>query len=271
MLAEIRHYQRVTWAYLRLSILTMIEYPANIIGWLLSNPIQFIAGFAALSFAVGQFGEIAGWSYGELAFLYGLSVISHALSMILFVQGWFVGEFVLEGSFDRYLLRPMSVLYQFFFTNFNLIGITDLIPGICVFSYGCVQVEFEWTAGNVLSLILTLFGAVLLRGGVYLMVGSSALWTRSNVDFGGYLQELFDKTTMYPLSMYPQGVQLFLTYVLPIGWCSFYPAAELLGITHRFSGCFGITFHSFLFGSAVFAAAAAVFKLGMKKYESTGN
>lgn len=271
MLAEIRHYGRVTLEYLRLSILTTVEYPANIIGWLLSNPIQFIVGFAAISFAVKEFGTIAGWSYGELAFLYGLAVISHALSMILFVQGWFMGDFVLEGEFDRYLLRPMSVLYQFFFTNFNLIGITDLIPGICVFAYGCVQVGFEWTFGRAVSVAVTLLGATLIRGGIYLMLGSTSLWTKSSMDFGSYTQELLDKTTMYPLSMYPESLQLLLTYLLPIGWISFYPAAELLGMENWFSGCGGIALQSLCAGVAVFVAASLVFQRGMRRYESAGN
>ena len=98
-------------------------------------------GFAIIKFVVESFGEINGWNYGQLAFLYGLSVISHALSMIFFVQGWFMGYYVIEGDFDRYLTRPLGVLYQFFFTNINIFGVTDLIPGILVFIYGCVKCE----------------------------------------------------------------------------------------------------------------------------------
>lgn len=271
MFREIRYYGRVTWAYLKLNILTVLEYPANILGWLLSNPIQFVVGFATISFAVREFGEIAGWSYGELAFLYGLAVISHALSMIVFVQGWFMGEFVIEGEFDRYLLRPMSVLYQFFFTNFNLIGITDLIPGVCVFAYGCIQVGFQWTCTKALAIAGILLGATLIRGGIYLMIGSTSLWTKSTMNFGGYIQELFDKTTMYPLSMYPENLQFLLTYLIPIGWISFYPAADLLGISNKFSGCGRIALQTMVFGVVVMTAATVVFKLGMKKYESAGN
>ena len=139
MLQVMKHYTRGSLAHLRIAILTVMEYPANMLGWLLSNPIQFILGFATIKFVVEEFGSVCGWGYGQLAFLYGISVISHALSMIFFVQGWFMGYYVIEGDFDRYLLRPMSVLYQFCFTKFNLVGITDLIPGICVLVYGFIQ------------------------------------------------------------------------------------------------------------------------------------
>jgi len=271
MLKSIKYYGRVTFEYLKISIKTVIEYPANIIGWLLSNPIQFLVGFATIQFVVKEFGSICGWGYGELAFLYGLSVISHALSMIFFVQGWFMGYFVLEGEFDRYLLRPMSVLYQFFFTNFNLIGITDLIPGICVFTYGCIQVGFCWNIKNLVCVMGLLIGATMIRGGIYLMIGSISFWTKSVVDFGGYTQELFDKTTMYPLSMYPESIQFVATYLIPVGWVSFYPASALLGLGDGATNVNGAVWMTLLIGILVFLVASYVFKIGLRKYESAGN
>ena len=271
LLSSISHYLSVTLCNIKMALLTIIEYPSNILGWLISNPIQFILGFATIKFVVEQFGEINGWDYGQLAFLYGISVISHALSMIFFVQGWFMGFFVIEGEFDRFLTRPLSVLYQFFFTNINVFGLTDLVPGILVFIYGCNKTDFSFTASNILGIIVMLIGAVLIRGGIYILLGSTSLWTKSANDFGQYTQEIFDKTTMYPLSMYPEGLQLILTFIIPIGWVSFYPASELLGIETAFSaGGLGVWITLFA-GIAVMLVAGAVFKIGMKRYESAGN
>lgn len=271
LLSSISHYLSVTLCNIKMALLTIIEYPSNILGWLISNPIQFILGFATIKFVVEQFGEINGWDYGQLAFLYGISVISHALSMIFFVQGWFMGFFVIEGEFDRFLTRPLSVLYQFFFTNINVFGLTDLVPGILVFIYGCNKTDFSFTASNILGIIVMLIGAVLIRGGIYILLGSTSLWTKSANDFGQYTQEIFDKTTMYPLSMYPEGLQLILTFIIPIGWVSFYPASELLGIETAFSaGGLGVWI-TLLAGIAVMLVAGAVFRIGMKRYESAGN
>lgn len=271
MLDVIKHYGRVTLENLKISILTNMEYPASMLGWLLSNPIQFIVGFATIKFVVAEFGSINGWNYGQLAFLYGLAIISHALSMIFFVQGWFMGGYVIRGEFDRYMLRPMSVLYQFCFTKFNLFGITDLIPGICVFVYGCVKVHFTFSLYNILALLSLLVGATFIRGGVYLAIGSTSFWTKSATDFGAYTQEFFDKTTMYPLTMYPESVQFILTYLIPIGWVSFYPAAELIGIPNGRFVWHGAVWVTLLAGALVFLVAAVVFHVGLKQYESAGN
>lgn len=265
------HYFEVTMACIKMALLTIVEYPSSILGWLISNPIQFVVGFATIQFVVQKFGQINGWNYGQLAVLYGLSVISHALSMIFFVQGWFMGHYVIEGEFDRFLTRPLSVLYQFFFTQINVFGITDLIPGILVFAYGCYRIGFSWSVSNVILLLALLVGATLIRGGIYILLGTTSFFTRSVNDFGQYTQEIFDKTTMYPISMYPESLQFILTYIIPIGWVSFYPVSGMLGIgrqTTEFSGITGITL---VIGVVVMIIAGLFFNYGLKSYESAGN
>ena len=265
------HYLDVTRVCIKQALLTITEYPSSILGWLLSNPIQFIVGFATIQFVVQEFGQINGWNFGQLAFLYGLSVITHALSMIFFIQGWFMGYFVLEGEFDRYLTRPLSVLYQFFFTQINVIGLTDLIPGILVFGYGCHEVGFQWNFGNIMTLLALIVGATLIRGGIYILLGTTSFFTRSANNFGMYTQEIFDKTTMYPLSMYPESLQFILTYIIPIGWVSFYPVSDMLGIKSTYAQFTGATGLTLLVGILVMVVAGLFFKFGLKKYESAGN
>lgn len=268
---ELIHYMDVTVQEMKMALMTIIEYPANIAGWLISNPLQFIMGFAIIKFVVESFGEINGWTYGQLAFLYGISVISHALSMIFFVQGWFMGYFVIEGEFDRYLTRPLGVLYQFFFTNINVFGITDLIPGILVFIYGCVKCSIHFTPLFVLQVLVLLIGATLIRGGIYILLGSTSFYTRSAVDFGQYTQEIMDKTTMYPISMYPEIMQFVLTFIIPIGWVSFYPVSGLLGIENSLYNGMLLPLITLGVGVLVMVIAGLYFTAGLKKYESAGN
>lgn len=265
------YYLDVTRMNIKMSLLCILEYPAMMLGWLLSNPIQFIVGFATIKFVVSQFGSVNGWDYGQLAFLYGLAVISHALSMIFFVQGWFMGWFVVEGDFDRYLTRPLSVPYQFFFTNINVWGLTDLVPGIIVFVYGCVKIQFHFTFLNSLFILLMLIGATLIRGGVYILLGTTSFYTKSTTDFGPFCQEIFDKTTMYPLSIYPESLQFVLTYIIPIGWVSFFPAAGLLKMEDKIMNAGPTAIATFLIGVVTVAISMAAFRIGLRRYESAGN
>lgn len=271
MIQRCKYYLDVFGAYFRVAMLSAVEYRAGLWGWLLANPIQFIVGFATIKFVVAEFGDIAGWGYGQLAFLYGLSAISHGLNVIFFIQSWFLGWDVVEGEFDRLMLRPLNVLYQYYFTGFNPVGITDMIPGICVFIYGCIKTGFVWNFKSVICILSMLIGATLIRCAIYLILGSISFWTKSHNNFSRYTQELFDKSTMYPLSIYPESFQFILTYLIPIGWVSFYPVSELLGMPNgRFAGNIAI-WGSLVVGVLVFAVAAIVFNRGLRHYESAGN
>ena len=268
-MTRIKYYLILIGANIRISFLQFLEYPAGVLGWLISNPIQFVLGYATIQFVVNRFGTINGWNYGELAFLFGLAVISHALSVILFSQCWFLSYYIIEGDFDRYLLRPASVLFQFLMNEINIIGFTDLIPGLCVFVYGCIKVGFHCSIASISSIVVVLLGATLIRGGVYLAVGSLAFWTKGIQNFSSLTQELFNKTTQYPLTMYPRGIQFLLTFIIPIGWVSFFPAGELIGksVTFGWAG----SFITLAIGMASLFVAGLCFTYSLRKYESAGS
>lgn len=52
-------------------------------------------------------------------------------------------------------------------------------------------------------MICTVIGATLLRGGIYLILGSLTFWSKSPMHISSFMQEIFNRTNMYPLTMYP--------------------------------------------------------------------
>ena len=142
---KMRYYASVAALSIRQSIQSRLEYPFMLTGHVLANCIQWVVGFATIKFVVDQFGSIGGWGYESLAFLYGMSVLSHGLAVVFFIQTWGLGYWMIDGEFDRFLLRPMNLIFQFLFDDFNLIGFTDILPGLMVFIYGCTKVSLPLT------------------------------------------------------------------------------------------------------------------------------
>ncbi len=77
---------------------------------------------------------------------------------------------------------------------------------------------------------------------------------------------------MYPLSIYPYVLQVIFTFIIPIGFISFYPAAEFLG---KGSESFQLPLNFALATPAVglvcFMLSQWIFRRGMKSYESAGS
>ncbi len=271
MLAEVKHYCIVALHCMKMSVQRTLEYRIEVIGWLFANPIQVFLGIAIIKYVISDFGTINGWGFNEIAFLYGLAVISHALSVVFFVQTWWMGYIMLEGEFDRYMLRPLNVLFQFFFSDFNLIGITDMIPGVITFVYGCVMINFKFTTFNTIMLVTVIIGATLIRGALFLVTGSLAFWTKSRNSFVKMNLTVLDQVTKYPLTMYPRIVQILFTFLMPLGFVSFYPASDLLDKANGFSFPAGIGFFTLIIGLLVFWLSTRMFRRGLRRYESAGS
>jgi len=267
---QVRYYFSVGSLYIKQSLQRTMEYPASLFGWLISNLMQFGIGFAIIKFVIDQFGTLQGWGLAELAFLYGLSVLSHGVSVVLFVPTWYMGNRIVDGELDLFLLRPLNVLFQFLFSTFNLIGLTDMISGIIIFAYGCVLLSFAWSWLTVLYIVLTIIGGALIRGAIWMILGSISFWIKNRASFVVLTMQLYDKTTMYPLSIYPRFLQTLFTVIIPLGWISFYPASDLLNKTVPFYIPVSLPVVSLGVGLLFFALACLMFVYGLKRYESAG-
>lgn len=271
MLDALKYHVSVASCFYRLAIQRQLEYPLFLVSWLLLIPTQYFAGVWLLKVLTVRFQPLNGWDFPELAFLYGLGLLSHGLNVVLFIQAWHIDGMVIRGGFDRMLLRPMNVFFQFVVNYFNFIGLIDLIPGTIIFLYACKLVGFDWTFANIVKLFLVVGGGTLIRASIFTVLGSIAFWTKKSASLVGMTLALQERTTMYPLQLYPYTIQVILSFVIPIGFISFYPAVEFLGKTDGFQLPSGLALWTPVIGLISFVVSHAVFHVGLRNYESSGS
>ena len=95
----------------------------------ISLATSFAATIFALSFVVVLFQKVpqlAGWRFEEVLFLYGFSLIPYGIFNIISLNLYeFGSNYIIEGKFDRVLLRPISSLFQVLFETFRI----ESLPG----------------------------------------------------------------------------------------------------------------------------------------------
>lgn len=271
---KIKHYLSVFGYAFRMAAKSEMQYISYTVCWMIMIPLSVFSGFYVLKVIMEQAGELNGWTFGQVAFLYGLSMFSHAFQDLLFIQTRWIDETILRGEFDRMLLRPMDVFFQFCAGTANLAGIYDLIPGLVIFFYGCHLAGFQWSLINVLNILIITVGGTLISAALFTVTGTIAFWTKKVGDMVDFNLTIIGKTTGYPLSIYPKVLVNFFTFLIPLGFITFYPACGLLGIESgtSFPLPLELPVLSLVVGMVCFWLGKKFFDYGLKtRYESSGS
>lgn len=263
--ARMRHagavYRRSIGAYLR----SMAEYPADF--WIMSiaGTLWQIVLFAFLNILFANVNAIDGWGYHEMLVLAGFLATSWSSTALFWDGIWDTGKMIVEGDMDYRLTRPAPVLVQ----------VASKHLGMQVFgemTLGLVMIAIGWTgAGLGLAAIpvglFLLVCASIIQAALLTIANAANFWMKGRTPVIAFmLTELQNEAMRFPLTIFPIGVRLILTFGLPLAFASFVPAQILTGRLDAW----------WLIGPPLAAAACAlaavwVFRAGVRAYDSAGN
>lgn len=259
-------YLRLYGAFLGQSLKRLLEYRVNfMIGAASTVAIQG-AGLLTLWVVMAQVPSLNGWSLSEVLLIYGLLTLSLSINHMFADNLWTVGwSYIRTGQFDRFLVRPIDPLFHLLADRFCHDGVGNFLVGAALVSTAWAGLAIPVTALNLAYLAV----AVLSGGAIFialnLITAVSAFWIMESIPV---TQVVFNthEFAKYPLSIYPQAVGVLLTWLIPYGFASYYPASFLLG---RDAG--PLVWLAPLVAAALMAVAYRVWKFGLRHYSSTGS
>ena len=208
-----------------------------------------------------------GWSFYEVLFIYGFALIPTALFSLISSNFWFFGDkYIIEGAFDRILLRPLHSLYQIFFESFRIEALPDILVGVYLVWYaahgaGTPLSPFDWP----ILIGLALCGTFLLIA-VFTIVTSLNFWMEDRIGIGAPLYNMI-ALGRYPITLYNNVLKLILSSAIPFAYVAFYPSTWFLE-RKQFATYVYLTP---LVTLGFCAFALFVWSQGVKRYGSTGN
>ncbi len=256
-------------AYFAQFLKSRMAYKGDFIASIFANMMVTGMGFLFIVLLVDgkTIPDLRGWSREEVLFIYGYSMISMAIFSALAPNLYSFGDrYIIQGEFDRVLLRPLNSLAQVLFESFNLEATGSFLLGVGVIVYSMDHLALEFTGVDFLWLMLSsLSGAtILLFTFVFLCSMSFHFEDRMGIAPPFYNVIQFGR---YPLPIYNEAIQFILRWVVPFGFVAFYPATHFLNrpgfeFFCYFTPCMAIVVATF---------ALISWKFGVSKYASTGN
>ena len=229
-----------------------------------------LGGIASLLFVILLFAripELAGWNRNEIFLIYGMSMISYGLFGCVSVNLFEFGErYIIHGRFDRVLLRPASTYWQVLFDSFRIPALSESIIGAGIVVWALRGLSLSLTPADLLfALVAVVSGAVIFIA-VFSILASISFHFEDRI---GVAPPVFNMITFgrYPQNIFPSALVFLLRWVVPFGFVAYYPATGILG--HEPYA--GLVVVSPLVALAFTALATLCWRLGVRRYESTGS
>ena len=257
--------------YWRINALTLLEYRANFLMWAGFTVIYHASAIVALWVTLRNFPSINGWDFRQTAFMYGLWFLAHAVHNTFFFTIGSVPEFIREGRFDRFLVRPMDTLFQAM-TVPQQIWPDELILAILYFA---VIVPYSGVHVDALFLCYIPFvavGGALIDFGINLAIATVAFWFIRIESLRWVVMSLEQDFSRYPISIYQRGVRVVLAFILPFAFMNYFPETFLLHKTEdglHLNPAVGLL--TPFVGAACLALAYAFWRVGLNRYQGTGS
>lgn len=217
-----------------------------------------------------RFDSLAGWNFPELLFLLALAIVSWGVCITFFFHFNHMDEYIVNGTFDRFLVRPINPFFHFLSMRFDIGSLGQFLFSITAFIIVSFAINIHWTFGKVIFLISAVIGGCLIQGGLLVMIAALSFWTTKSQQL--YWVVIYPSRNLinYPLAIYPRVLQLIFVYIIPFAFINYFPALVILDkapedfpvILGYLSGPIGLLF---------FLIAYGLWMLGFKHYKSAGS
>jgi ABC-2 type transport system permease protein len=248
-----------------------MQYRVSFLAELIGNFVVTALDFAALTILLTRFRSIGGWSLAEVAFLYGTSTVSFSTAEIL--AGAFDGfdRWVVNGNFDRLLIRPLPVALQMMTGSFPLRRLGRLTQGALALGVAFYLLRPVWHPDQWFFFGVMLLGGVLVFMAVFIVGATVAFWTPQTGEMTNMFTYGGQFMTSYPMHIYQAWMRSIFTFVIPMAFVNYYPALYLLGKPDPLGLPSWTPFLAPLLAGCALAFALGLWRLGVRRYQSTGS
>ena len=214
-----------------------------------------------------------GWTLNQLIFIYGFAQIPRGIDHLFTDNIWLIAwRMIINGDFDRYMLRPMNLLFQVISEKLQPDAVGELLVGTILVIYSLVKGVVVVDALHIIMFLVSIVAGAFIYSAIKLLFASLAFWVKIS---GPFLQAAYNMADFakYPTEIYAKAIRFIITWIIPFAFVAYLPASYFLGV----SGFMGMNNNIAVIGIEVLIAIVfcfisyAVFTKGTKIYESAGN
>lgn len=217
-----------------------------------------------------QVPQLGRWSFAEVGFLFATSYLCFKAADLFVGHIDHLSRFIQEGSFDSFLIRPMSSLFQVLTQDFQLRHVGGMVQAIVVGTLAIRNLDVRWDASRIGMLGLMLLSGWLIFMSVWVATNCISFWVIGAREVANTFTYGGREFTMFPLNIFGKWLRRFLTYAVPLGFVSYFPALYILDKADPLGLPSYLRFSSPVVAAVSLLGARLVWRLAVRHYRSTG-
>jgi len=244
-----------------------LEYRLDFFSSVFASFLGTAASFGFLLIVFSRVPAVKGWTFEEMVFLYGFSLIPLGIFNVL---SWnlyqFPDRYLIEGRFDRVLVRPVSSVFQVLFEAFRLESLQETVTGLAAVVWASRRLHLAFSPLDVVLFVLWAAFAAAIYLAIFVGLSATSFWIEDRI---GIVPPIFNLMQFgrYPLSIYDAWIRFVLSFVIPFAFATFFPTLRFLKRPEFVREFWAVP----LVAAATVAIALAAWNVGVKRYHSTGS
>ena len=248
--------------YLKMNLIAVSKYK---ISYFLSILYELMNGVMNVVFLYVMFNHIntlAGWSKEDVLLLVAIGYFIDVTCVMLFIGVISIPEYILNGTMDVFLTKPVNPKFLLSFRRPNSVQILNVIISLLFLS------SIIYTRKPEIVAIL-LFGISMVCSIVimYLLMSSIVYLSFWTVKIGNTWQiiEQFNSISNKPAEIYPRAVRAVMTFIIPSLVMINFPARIIVYADYSI-----LLTHTFPITIVLYVINCIIFKQGIKHYSGAG-
>lgn len=252
--------------YAKMHFKSVMQYKTSFILEVITQIIVVFTYYFTIICLFDKFSNIKGFTLYEVLLAFGVIQFGSSMTEV-FARGFDdFDKLIIDGSFDRILLKPRNIYFQIFTEQIRLAKLMKVIQAVIILIIAVVKLNISWNIYKVITLILMLISSVVIFLGLFILSAAYCFVTLKGLETRNILTDGCKHMAKYPIGIFKKGIVLFLTVIVPFGCVNYYPLLYILGRTNSL-----IYILSPLLTLIYLIPVILIFNKGVKKYASTGS
>ena len=259
---------KLYFKYVKILLKSSFEYRLSITLTIIAQLFKTFFTFLGIFLLFERFNNIAGWTLGEVVLCFAVSTASFSIAETIARGFDRFSNMIINGDFDRVMLRPRNTILQVFGSNFDISRVGRLINSIATLIIALNYLNIPFTFTKWIVLLMMIISGTFIFIGIFMLGAAVCFYTVEGLETINIFTDGGREIASYPLDIYNKWLKRFFTFVIPFASFNYLPLMYLVDKTNSNPYLYML---SPLIGIIFLIPCIFIWNLGVKKYLSTGS